>query len=77
MRGRKVLSRDKKPRVRNSWNSYICTDPEGKEYVVHDLVQFCRVFNLAYGAMVNCANGWSATHKDWRCEHLAHRGKKE
>lgn len=62
--------RDTKPRQRNTRNTYVCTSPEGKEYITHDLVQFCITEKLSYSAMVNCANHWIASHQEWKCQHF-------
>ncbi len=48
---------------------YIVTDPDGKEYHVHGLREFCREHGLRNGTMCGIANGLNLTHKGWKCQH--------
>ena len=49
--------------------SYVVTSPEGTEYNIRNLSNFCRESGLCQSAMCGVANGVHAQHKGWKCRH--------
>lgn len=45
------------------------TDPDGNEFVIENLNQFCKERGLNVGNMWNVANGRQKTCKGWKCEY--------
>lgn len=45
---------------------FIVTAPDGTEYIVHGLNQFCREHHLDQGAMTRVAQGKCSSHKQWK-----------
>ncbi|AFY48989.1 hypothetical protein Nos7524_3189 [Nostoc sp. PCC 7524] len=46
---------------------YICIDPEGNEYRIRGLSEFCRQYNLNSKRMNAIAVGKGNFHKGWQC----------
>lgn len=53
---------------RRQW--YRATDPDGVEYVVHGLADFCREHGLDQGSMSAVVSGRRSNHKGWLCKKL-------
>lgn len=49
---------------------YIVTAPDGVEYHVHNLTQFCIPRGLNRSAMCRVAKGKAAHHKGWKCRSV-------
>lgn len=45
-------------------------DPEGKEYIIKNLKQFCTEHNLHNGNMCSVAKGKLKHYKQWKCQEL-------
>lgn len=51
---------------------YVVVDPDGSEFIVHGLHNFCKIYNknnLKSYSMVNCAKGKQKTHKGHACRY--------
>ncbi len=51
---------------------YVVINPEGREFIVHGLHNFCKLYkkaNLHSYSMVNCAKGKQYTHKGHTCRY--------
>jgi hypothetical protein len=46
-----------------------CINPEGKEFIVYGLGEFCRNNNLQQAHMFSVAKGDRPHHKGWKCEY--------
>ena len=49
---------------------YIITDPQGKQYEIKGLVEFCKKNNLSASNLCSVANKKLKHYKKWKCEHL-------
>jgi hypothetical protein len=49
--------------------TYIVTDPNGTEYVVHGIKQFCREHNLNNAHLISVAKGRYSQHKGWKARY--------
>lgn len=69
MKGRK-LTPEQVEKVKNRFNKrWIVTAPDGTEFEVVGLRQFCKENDLNQGHMHAVANGKRKHHKEWRCRY--------
>ena len=58
----------KKKAIANANLKYICTDPNGIEYRINNLSEFCREHNLLRASMREIYTGRYSQHKGWKCK---------
>lgn len=71
-------SEEHKRKIREStaktkWNSrswYIFVSPEGKEYRVYGLEEFCKEHNLTRHNISGVVSGYRPHHKGWKCRKV-------
>jgi hypothetical protein len=51
-----------------------CINPEGEEFIVYGLGEFCRNNNLQQAHMFSVAKGRRRHHKNWKCEYYESNG---
>lgn len=49
---------------------YLIIEPNGNEYCIINMKQFCKEHNLHHGNMSSVANGKLKHYKQWRCQEL-------
>lgn len=57
-------------RVSHSRRDWILISPDGIEYRVHGLTEFCRNHDLIPSGVSNAARGKAKTHKGWICKKV-------
>jgi len=53
-----------------SARDWIVTDPQGVEFTIHNLQEFCRQQNLWSNAMTLVSQGKRSHHKQWKCRKV-------
>lgn len=61
---------NKGKKIPNRQKEYLITDPNGNEYIIKGLVDFCKQNNLFPGNMSSLANGKLNYYKGWKCKHI-------
>lgn len=63
-----------KNKNKNQTMQWKCINPEGKEFIVYGLGEFCRNNNLQQAHMFAVAKGERTHHKGWKCEYYESKG---
>lgn len=66
----KTFTKEEKDLRKYRRKTWKLMDPQGKEYVVVGLVDFCREHNLQNMLLQKVADGKRNHHKGWKCERL-------
>lgn len=69
LRGRKRPAEAIEKTAEPQRKSYIVTNPDGIEIIIHGLTKFCREHGLSHAHMASIASGKRKHHKGWRCRY--------
>jgi len=67
-KARKKISNSLKGKTKTK---YKMTSPEGEEFIVDGIMDFCKKYNLNHSHLIAVAKGRKKQHKGWKCEYLS------
>src|SRR6266568_3736081 len=69
------LGKKHKPEwIEKTRKTYIVTAPDGTEYIVHGILQFCREYKLDASSLVKVAKGKIKQYKGWKARYPSEEG---
>lgn len=67
--GKKQSAEQVDKRIDSRRRDFVVTSPDGTEYLVHGLLQFCKDHKLNCSHMNSVARGKLPHHKQWKCRY--------